>query len=290
MKRLKRKKFITLALLAASLFLVAGIVFIAGNANASVLETDKIEIDGSTTVGPIAKKFAAYYQKKHKGLTVTVSESGSGNGAKSLIQKRCNVAAMSRFMKDKEFKTAVENGIYPVAHVIAVDGIVMIVHPSNAVKELTIEKIRDLYLGKYKNWKELGGPDKEIIAVTRDSSSGTFETFHKLVMGGKDIMSGAEVVNSNVAARERVSTTPGAIAYIGLGYLDRSVKGLNVNGVKPSRDTISSGVYPIARPLFMFTDKYPELGTHLHAFMTLYLTEDGQDMVEEAGYIPVTKY
>ena len=231
---------------------------------AAYAESNKIIIDGSTTVGPIAKAFAEYYMAKHPDVSVTVSESGSGNGAKSLINGVCDIADMSRFMKDKEFAAAVEKGIMPVAHVVAMDGIAIIVHPSNPIKNLTVQQVRDIYMGKITNWKQLGGPDVAIVMISRDTNSGTYETFESLVMNNEKIHEKAEYVGSNGAIRQRVQSTPAAIGYVGLGFVDRSVKALEIDGILPDMNTVSSGIYPIARPLFMLTNGYPKLGSHLH--------------------------
>ena len=251
---------------------------------------EKIVIDGSTTVGPIAKAFAEYYMNNNPGVNITVSESGSGNGAKSLVNNVCDIADMSRFMKDKEFKAAVDNGIMPVAHVIAMDGIAMIVHPSNKITKLTVEDVRNIYLGKVTNWKELGGSDQKIVIISRDTNSGTYETFEGLVMKKEKMSEKAEYVGSNGAARQRVQSTKGAIGFVGLGFVDRSVKALKINNIEPTMETIATGKYPIARPLYMFTNGYPKLGSHLHGFITLYLTSKGQEIVEEIGFVPVTRY
>jgi phosphate transport system substrate-binding protein len=251
---------------------------------------DTIVLDGSTTVGPIAKAFAEYYMENHPGVNITVSESGSGNGAKSLINGTCDIADMSRFMKDKEFKAAVEKNVTPVAHVIAIDGIAMIVHPANPVKNLTVEQVRNIYLGTVDNWEQLGGPNRRIVKISRDTNSGTYETFEKLVMKKEKISADTEYVGSNGAVRQRVQSTPAAIGYVGLGFVDNTVKAVSVNGIHPNRDTISSGIYPIARPLFMFTNGYPKLGTHLFSFITLYLSPKGQEIVESIGFIPITRY
>jgi phosphate transport system substrate-binding protein len=269
-----------------ALFALVGLAAAPGSAVAE----ERIIIDGSTTVGPIAKAFAEYYMSKNKDVNITVSESGSGNGAKSLINGMCHIADMSRFMKDKEYSAAIDKGRTPVAHVVAIDGIVMIVHPSNPANGLTIAQVRDIYMGRIENWKELGGPNVEIVMISRDTNSGTYETFEKLVMKKEKIYEKAEYVGSNGAIRQRVQTTPAAIGYVGLGFVDRSVKALEIDGVVPDMNTISSGIYPIARPLFMFTDGYPKLGTHLHRFITLYLSPRGQEIIEEIGFIPVTRY
>jgi phosphate transport system substrate-binding protein len=269
-----------------SLLAIAAMVFVPAVATAA----DKIVIDGSTTVGPIAKAFAEYYMSLNPDVNVTVSESGSGNGAKSLINGVCDVADMSRFMKDKEFKAATEAGIAPVAHVVALDGLPIIVHPSNPVKGLTVDQVRDIYMGKISNWKQVGGPDKGIVVVSRDTNSGTYETFEKLVMRKEKIGDGTEYVGSNGAVRQRVQSTPAAIGYAGLGFVDRTVKALEINGVAPSAETVITGEYPVARPLFMFTNGYPKLGTHLYRFVTLHLSEKGQEIVESIGFVPVTQY
>ncbi len=250
----------------------------------------KIIIDGSTTVGPIAKAFAEYYMSMHMDVNVTVSESGSGNGAKSLINSVCDIADMSRFMKLNEYKAAVEKGVTPVAHVVAMDGIAIIVHPSNPSGKLTVEQVRDIYMGKITNWKQIGGPDVAIVMISRDTNSGTYESFEKLVMKKEKIAEQAEYVGSNGAVRQRVQSTKAAIGYVGLGFVDRTVKALEINGVYPDPSTVASGVYPVARPLFMFTNGYPKLGSHLFSFVTLYLTPKGQEIVEEIGFVPITRY
>jgi len=271
-------------------FLMTALAISAAIMAGPAITAETIVIDGSTTVGPIAKAFAEYYMSLNKDVNITVSESGSGNGAKSIVNGTCDIADMSRFMKSTEFAAAVEKGRMPVAHVVAVDGLALIVNPANPVKALTVEQVRGIYTGAIKNWKEIGGPDVAIVRISRDTNSGTYETFESLVMNKEKIHESAEYVGSNGAIRQRVQSTPAAIGYVGLGFVDRSVKALEINGITPDRNTVSSGKYPIARPLFMFTNGYPELGSHLHAFITLYLTPRGQEIVEEIGFIPVTNY
>ncbi len=250
----------------------------------------KIVIDGSTTVGPIAKAFAEYYMALNKDVNISVSESGSGNGAKSLINNKCDIADMSRFMKKSEFKAAIDNGISPVAHVVALDGLPILVHPSNPVQGLTLEQVRNMYMGIIRNWKEVGGPDKKIILISRDTNSGTYETFSKLIMKRAKIFKKCEYVGSNGAVKGRVQNTNNAIGYAGLGFVDRTVKALKVNGIYPSKKTVTSGKYPIARPLFMFTNGYPKMGSHLYNFIRIYMTKKGQEIVKRIGFVPVTAY
>jgi len=256
----------------------------------NVSAKEQIVIDGSTTVGPIAKALTEYFKERNPEINIVVSESGSGNGAKSLINKACDIADMSRFMKTKEFKVAINNNVTPVAHMIALDGLPIIVNPANSIDNLTTEQIRDIYLGKITNWKELGGVDKKIIIISRDTNSGTYETFNKLIMKKQKISGNCEYVGSNGAIRQRVQTTLGAIGYAGLGFVDDTVKALKINNIYPNAQTVSTGIYPISRPLFMFTNGYPKLGSALYKFITLPFKKDGQEIIESIGFISVTEY
>jgi phosphate transport system substrate-binding protein len=256
----------------------------------SAFAQNKITIDGSTTVGPIAKAFAEFYMNQNPSVNITVSESGSGNGAKSLMNKTCDIGTLSRFMKSSEFSAAVGSGVMPVAHVVALDGIAMVVHPANSVKNLTLEQLKDIYMGKITNWKEVGGPNERIVIISRDTNSGTYETFEKLVMKKAKIFDRVEYVGSNGAIKQRVQSTKGAIGYVGLGFVDRTVKAVDVNKVEANPANVVSGKYPIARPLYMFTDQYPKLGSHLYSFVTLHLSPKGQEIIESIGFIPVTSY
>jgi phosphate transport system substrate-binding protein len=253
-------------------------------------EQTSLTIEGSTTVGPIADAFAEVFKSNNPALSITVNKTGSGNGAAALIDNRCDIAIMSRFMKDKEFEKAISNGVFPVAHVVAMDGVCVVVHPSNPIKELATEQVRDIYMGKINNWNELGGPDMPIVVISRDTSSGTYETFHELVMHKEEMGPKVEYVNSNPQAHARVKTTAGAIGYVGLGFVDNNVRALKIDGIMPTKQTISSGVYPVTRPLFMFTNGYPKLGSVTHQFVSFYLTETGQEIIEAKGFVPVTNY
>lgn len=253
----------------------------------SALAGENIIIDGSTTVGPIAKAFAEFYKESHPDVNITISESGSGNGVKSLINKACNIANLSRFMKESEFKSCVANGVLPVAHVVAFDGLAVIVNPKNKIRSLTMSDIAAIYTGKITNWKQLGGDDAKIVVVSRDTNSGTYETFNELVLKKAKIVKDAEYVGSNGQARTRVNTTKDAIAYVGLGFVDDTVKPLSIEGILPNPKSITSGKYPIARPLFMFTNGYPKMGGDIFNFVTLHLSGEGCEIISDLGYIPV---
>ena len=257
-------------------------------AGAAAHAEEKLVLDGSTTVGPIAKAFAETYMRQNPGANITVSESGSGNGAKALLNGTCDIANLSRHLKDTEQKAMEEKGVKPVAHVVAFDALPVIVHPSNRVKGLTVDQVRDIYTGKVTNWKEVGGGDQAIVVISRDTNSGTFETFKEMVLG-KDakIIGSAEYAGSNGGVRQRVQMTKGAIGYAGLGFVDRSVKALEINGVAPSAETVIAKQYPISRELFMFTNGEPKAESLAAKFLGLSQTEKGKEIIEEIGFVPV---
>ncbi len=242
-----------------------------------------IALDGSTTVGPIAKSFAVYFMKKY-GIPVTVSESGSGNGAKSLINGSCTIATMSRAMKDKEIAAARKQGVVPVPRVVALDGLAIVVYPGNPVSSLSRAQISAIYRGATRNWKQVGGPDVPIVVIQRESNSGTQEAFKSLIIGkGVPITGRAETQASNGAVKNRVSATPSAIGFLGLGYLDQSVKAIAVDGVVPGLKTVKNHTYPVTRPLFFYTAGQPS--GYVQKFVELSDTAEGRQIITELGFI-----
>ena len=218
----------------------------------------KVEIKGSTTVLPVAQKVAEAYMKEHPDVDITISGGGSGNGIKALIDGSTDIADSSRFIKDKEVKLAVEKGRYPVPFAVAYDCIVPVVHPTNSVENITMEQLKDIYMGKIKNWKEIGGQDRPVVVISRDTSSGTYEVWHSKVLKKERVFPGALLQASNGAVVQAVSKNKNAIGYIGLGYMEENVKDLTVNSVRGSEETTLNGTFPISRPLFMFTSGWPE--------------------------------
>ena len=258
------------------------LMWMAGMAMAG--DVNQIVVDGSTTVGPIAKAFAEYYMGKHPKVNISVSESGSGNGAKSLVNAACDVATMSRPMKNSEKKAAQDAGVLPIEHVVAMDGIALVVHNSNPVADLTLEQIRDIFTGKIRRWSELGGPDQPIVAISRETNSGTYECFEVLVMNQEKMDAKVEYVGSNGAIRQRVMSTPGAIGYVGLAFME-GVKAVTVNGIEASPETVIAKEYPIARPLFMYTNGRTKEGSPLADFIGLADTAEGKQIIQDVGFV-----
>ena len=253
---------------------------------ANMVWAGSIEIKGSTTVLPIAQKAAEAYMKQNPDVKISISGGGSGNGIKAIIDGSTDIADSSRFIKDKEVKMAVEKGVYPVPFAVAYDCIVPVIHPSNPVNNLTLDQLKAIYKGDVKNWKEVGGEDKKIVVISRDTSSGTYEVWEEKVMNKERVYPGALLQASNGAVAQAVSKNQNAIGYVGFGYLDNTIKATTVNSIEGNPATTLDGTYPISRALYMFTNGWPKLDT-LNFINFMINPEKGQKYVKEAGFVPL---
>ena len=244
-----------------------------------------VVINGSTTVLPIAQAAAEKFMAANGGVKITVSGGGSGNGIKALIDGTTDIADSSRFIKNEEVAAAVANKTYPVPFAVAVDALIPVVHPSNPVNLLTTEQLRKIYKGEIKNWKEVGGEDKQIAVVGRDTSSGTYETFEEKIMKKERVTERALIVASNGAMAQTVAKNKLSIGYIGIGYLNDTLKPVAVDGVAGTAKTALDGTYPVSRYLFMFTKGWPT-GDVLN-FINFVLSDQGQKVVAESGFVPL---
>jgi phosphate transport system substrate-binding protein len=248
-------------------------------------EPKQIVVTGSTTVLPVMQKVAEDYMGEYPDVDISVSGGGSGNGIAALIDGTCDIAMTSRDIKDKEKTRADEKGLDIEEVEIAYDGIAVVLHPSNSVSALTKDQIHDIYAGKIKNWKEVGGPDLEIVVISRDTSSGTYEMFNEKILGEDPLREDALMQASNAAVRSAIAGSEGAIGYIGFGYLDNTVKTITVDGVEATIENVASGKYPISRALNLYHLKEPADG--VKELINYILADKGQKIVEELGYIPL---
>ena len=246
---------------------------------------ESIVIKGSTTVLPIAQVTLEAYMKANPGVNISLSGGGSGEGIKALIDKSTDIANSSREIKGNEVELAKSKGVNPVETIVAVDAIVPIVNPRNKVTNLSIDQLSQIYQGKITNWKEVGGDDLQIVVVSRDSSSGTFEAWSEMVLHKAKVAPRAQMQASNGAIVQAVSKNRYAIGYIGLGYINKAVKPLTVNGVQATAKTAISKEFPIARPLYMYTNGRPAGETA--KFIRFILSPAGQSLVAKAGYVPL---
>ena len=265
---------------------VIGVLVVLFFCGASLAWAGNIVIKGSTTVLPIAQKVAEAYMKANPETKITISGGGSGNGIKAIIDGTTDIADSSRFIKGKEVQLAVEKGTYPVPFSVAYDCIIPVVHPSNNIDNITMDQLKAIYQGEMKNWQEVGGPDRPVVVVSRDTSSGTYEVWENKVMNKARVSPRAMLQASNGAVVQTVAKNKNAIGYIGLGYLNDSVKALTVDGIEGSEETTLNGSFPISRPLFMFTRGWPTGDTSKFINYVLHPNK-GQKLVKSAGYVPL---
>ena len=264
------------------IFGMALVTFMGGLAVAA----DSIVIKGSTTVLPIAQAVLEAYMKENKGVQISLSGGGSGEGIKALIDQSTDIADSSREIKKEEIELAESKGVKPVTHVIAYDAIMPVVNPKNNVQGLSIDQLSQIYQGKITNWKEVGGADLKIVVISRDSSSGTFDSWDNFVMKKARVAPTAQMLASNGAVVTAVSKNKYAIGYLGMGYVNKSVKGLKVNGVMASAQTALSRQYPMSRELYMYTNGEPK--GEVAKFIAFVKSPKGQKIVKKEGFVPLT--
>jgi phosphate transport system substrate-binding protein len=270
------KRFIKVMALSLilSVSISAGTLFAAGKT---------ITMKGSTTVLPIAQATAEVFMEKNPAINISVQGGGSSVGVTSLIDGTCDVADSSRQIKPEETEKAKSKGVDVNEIKIAMDGIALIVNPKNKINAITKQQIKDIYTGKVSDWSELGGAPGKIVVLSRDTSSGTYESFELLALNKEKVRADALINASNQAIASTVGTTPGAIGYVGHGYLSKKVKALTVDGVKCTKETILSGKYGLSRPLFMYTNGKPS--GDIKKLIDFILGKVGQKIVEEEGFV-----
>ncbi len=244
--------------------------------------TGSVSVAGSTTVQPLAEKLAETFGAVNPNVSIDVQGGGTSVGIKSAGEGAVDVGTASRELKAEELTQYPELKVYE----IALDGIALVAHPDVPVANLTKEQVRDIFSGKITNWQEVGGPDRPILVVSREEGSGTRGAFEELVLGkGNPMVATAILQPSNGAIRTTVSTTPDAIGYLSFGYLDSTVKVLQINGIAANDANVLNKSYPLVRPLLMLTRGEPTGATQ--AWLNWILSPDGQKIVEQEGYIPV---
>jgi phosphate transport system substrate-binding protein len=249
------------------------------------IAADSIVIKGSTTVLPISQSALEAYSKINKGVQISLSGGGSGEGIKALIDKSTDIGNSSREIKKEEITLAESKGVKPFAHVVAYDALIPVVNPKNKVNGLTTDQLSQIYQGKITNWKEVGGNDLKIIVISRDSSSGTFESWDHFVMKKTKVTPKAQMLASNGAVFTAVANNKYAIGYLGMGYVKQGVKGLEVDGIAGTAENALSKKYPYARELYMYTNGEPKGETA--KFIAFLKSPEGQKIVAKEGFVPL---
>jgi phosphate transport system substrate-binding protein len=229
---------------------------------------------------------ATMFEQGRPGVEVVVGAGGSEKGITALLAGETDIANSSRFITAAEWRRAGERGINPVPFRIAHDCILPIVHNSNRVRDLSVAQLRGIYAGRIKNWSEVGGTDRPIEVVSRETSSGTYGVWRDLVMSGEPVVTSQPMQESSDDVVRAVSSSRDAIGYIGLGNLSASVKPLRVEGVMGSTRSASDGSYRINRPLFMFTRGWPD-GLSIEFINYVLDPAGGQRVIEQMGFVPL---
>ena len=247
----------------------------------------KLTIKGSTTILPVAQVAAEVFMDRAPDVDVSVQGGGSGLGLAALTDSTTTIASSSRAINPVEIAKAKAKRVNPTPTVIAYDGIAVVTHPTNRVKALSLSQLQGIYTGKITNWSSLGGANQKIVVISRDSSSGTFEAFEELALNKQKVRRDALSAASNQAIAKIVAQTPGAIGYVGLGYLTPKVKALPIDGQACNRATVLSKRYPLSRPLYFYTNGKPS--GDAKRFIDFVLSSEGQKLVNEEGYVSVRR-
>ena len=267
-----------------------------GGNNGQGPATTYIENKGSDTIVNLALAWAEFYQAQHPDVRISVTGGGSGTGLAALVNGTVDIANASRRIKDEEMQQALDNGIQPVEFTIARDAIAIIVHPDNPVDQLTLQQLSDIYSGKISNWQEVGGEDRPIVRLSRETNSGThvyfLETVLRLGDGSSTTLFSMDtlLLPSSEGIINEVRQNPNAIGYDGLGYVPDDLKIVAVAEedegpyVLPMISTVNDKSYPIARDLYMYTAGEPTGA--VKAYLEWILSTEAQDIVAELGFVP----
>lgn len=242
----------------------------------------KVDIAGGTAHIPVMQEAAKRIMTANPDIRITVAGGGSGVGVKQAGEGLVEIGNTGRPLKGEEVE---KYGLKSFP--FAIDGVAVVVHPSNAVDELTFAQVADIYAGKITNWKEVGGADAKINLYVREDGSGTREVFTDKAIKGGEVAASANVVNSNGAMKTAVAKDANAIGYVGIGHIDESVKAPKLEGMTATQDNAANGSYTVVRDLFMNTKGDPQGLTAL--FIDYIYSPEGAEIIADCGYIPIPK-
>ncbi len=277
-----------LIMMAAAMMVVTNVAFagLFGGGSGKM-----IQLKGSDTILNLGQAVAEAAMKSDKSLRIAVTGGGSGTGIAALLNKTVDIAQASREMEPKEYEQAKAVGVNPKEITVAYDGITIIVNKKNGAANLTTAQLRSIFIGEISNWKDLGGADKKIVVLSRDTSSGTHLFFKEHILrngkakGPEEYRKDALFLPSNEAIVTEVEKNEGAIGYIGMGYMDSSVKDVTINGIEATVANVFSKKYPISRGLYWYVNGEPK--GDLKKLVDFILSPKGQAIVKKEGFVPV---
>jgi len=285
----KTKKYILL-----SIFLCIVIVSCSrynGNENAGM------QIKGSDTIVNLVQVWAEKFSQINDGINVGVTGGGTGTGFAALLNNTCDIAMASRQVEENEVNLAKKQNIIYKEFIIGLDGLAVLVNKSNPVNNLTMEQLRDIFMYKISNWKEVGGENRPIVLLSRESNSGTHMFFKEQVIrqadkNNKDEFSTrALLMPSSQAIVDEIDQNPNAIGYVGIGFMNNQTKVVAISAknsdefVYPTIEKVMEGKYPISRPLYLYTNGEPK--GLVKDFIDYALSKEGQKVVVETSFVPI---
>jgi phosphate transport system substrate-binding protein len=290
--REKRRASLGLILCASAILVVTG----CGRQNR---QANSIQIKGSDTMVNLGQAWAEAFMKADPTVSVAVTGGGSGTGIAALFSNTCDIAELSRELKEEELAMARAKGFEPRQITVALDGLAVVVHRDNPVSRLTMAQLAAIFSGTVRNWKEVGGADLPIVVLSREVNSGTHVYFKEHVLRGNNLDSQVEfaatalLLPSSQAIADEVAQNRGAIGYFGMGYISNRDKALAIamDGdspfIEPTIDNVVSKAYPISRPLLMVTRGEPQ--GLVGRFLDFVLSDAGQRIVSAIDFVPVSK-
>lgn len=292
------RRYILILMAGALLSLVS--CFKQTESSGNTVSGKSIQIKGSDTMVNLVQSWAEEFISQHPDVNLGITGGGSGTGLAALLNHSCEIAMSSRSIEEKELKKAEESNIHPREFIVGLDGLMVIVHPSNPVDGLTLDQLRDIFIGKVNNWQQVGGNNSVIVLLSRESNSGTHLFFKEHILKRGDKKSKEEfsphalLMPSSQAIVNEVVQNPHTIGYVGMGYLSPRLKALSVaktaggTFIAPSIENVVSGAYPISRPLYLYINGEP--AGSIKAFIDFALSLRGQTIVRETDFVPVGEY
>jgi phosphate transport system substrate-binding protein len=271
----------------------------AGSQGSSSSGVSTIQIKGSDTIVNLIQEWVEKFTEQNPSFNISVTGGGSGTGFASLINGTCDIVMSSRKIEENERMLAESKNIKPVEFKIGHDGLAVLVNKNNPVNKLTLEQLRDIFMARIRNWKEVGGEDRKIVILSRESNSGTNTFFKERVLGIDDknnkneFSSQSLMMSSSQAICDEVCQNPNALGYVGMGFIDERVKAVSVAVNTESEyvylmpENVMNGTYPISRPLYIYTNGEPQ--NVIKMFIDYALSDAGQKIVLETNFIPIRK-
>ena len=265
---------------------------VAAAAVAASAQAGSITVKGSDTLVILAQKWAEVYMGKHADAKIQVTGGGTGTGFAALQNQSTDLCDASRKIKSTEVEACIKAfGKRPVEYKVAIDGLSVYVSAGNALKELSVDQLAQIFTGQIKNWKEVGGPDTPITVYSRENSSGTYEFFKEHVLKGKDFTASAQTMPGTAAVLQAVASDKNGIGYGGAAY-GAGAKHLSVKAddaspaVEPTEENVVGQKYPIWRYLYVYVNPALDKGD-ISAYLKWIRSDEGQQVVKEVGYFPL---